>query len=125
MDASFWPHTRGGTLAASARNRTQDDQIGRKGGRPLFSVLKGAIDLGFNYLDCRRATCRHHVGFGPALKSEFPSPTTCVSQLNDGVFHSFVFHEKFFASQHCEGRGGLLTIEQKHQSAARYVHLCT
>jgi hypothetical protein len=63
----------------------------------FFSVLEGAINLGFNYLDCCRSTCRHHTGFGSSLKCEFPSPTTGVSQLDDGVFHSFVFHKKSFA----------------------------
>jgi hypothetical protein len=48
----------------------------------------------FSLFDCHRPTYRGHTGFVfPVGKSDFPSPAAAFSQLNNGVFYSFVFHK--------------------------------
>jgi hypothetical protein len=59
----------------------------------LSPVFKGTINLVFSLFDCHRSTYESHARLAFAsAQINFPSPTTVISQLNDGVFHSFVFH---------------------------------
>jgi hypothetical protein len=52
-----------------------------------------AINLSLSLFDCHRAAYRCYAGFRFAIAdSDFPSPTIAFGQLNDGVFHSSVFH---------------------------------
>ncbi len=52
-----------------------------------------AINLSLSLFDCHRAAYRCYAGFCFAIAdSDFPSPTIAFGQLNDGVFHSSVFH---------------------------------
>jgi hypothetical protein len=56
-------------------------------------VLEDMINLMFSELDCRRSTCPGYPGFAFAFAQfDFPSPTSALGQLNDGVFYSLVFH---------------------------------
>jgi hypothetical protein len=60
----------------------------------LLALLYGTIDLIFSQLDCRCSTYRSYARFLFSIaKSDFPSPTNSLKQLNDGVFYSFIFHE--------------------------------
>jgi hypothetical protein len=57
----------------------------------------------FSLFDCHRPTYRGHTGFVfPVGKSDFPSPDAALSQLNNGVFYSFVLHK---ISPHVSGAG--------------------
>jgi hypothetical protein len=53
----------------------------------LLSVLQDAIDLLFRQLDGQRPTYGSYTGFVFAVvKPDFPSPSTAIGQLHDGVF---------------------------------------
>jgi hypothetical protein len=63
-------------------------------------VLYDAINLRFSLFYCHRSTYRSHTGSILAFaKLDFPSPTNAVSQLNHGVFYSFIFHKMLSARQ--------------------------
>jgi hypothetical protein len=90
---------------ASAADRSPINQGG------LLPVLKGAVDLKLGEFDCRRSTYRSYTGFFFSIaKFDFPSPTSAFHQLNDGVFHSLVFHRVCFASQRLRGPGALAQL---------------
>lgn len=61
----------------------------------LLPVPKDAINLVLDNFDGNGPAHGRYAGpvFSGA-KLDFPSPTGAVSQLNDGVFNSSVFHEK-------------------------------
>jgi hypothetical protein len=59
----------------------------------LLPLLEDMINLMFRELDCHRSTYPGYPGFAFAFAQfDFPSPASALSQLNDGVFYSFVFH---------------------------------
>jgi hypothetical protein len=61
--------------------------------RPLPFVLYDTVDFIFSDFDCRRSACRGHARFDFAIAEyHFPSPTSAIGQLNNGVFHTLVFH---------------------------------
>ncbi len=59
----------------------------------LVLVLYDAINLLLGDFDCRRSAYRSHARFVfAAAKLHFPSPARAIHQLNDGVFHTLMFH---------------------------------
>jgi hypothetical protein len=94
----------------------------------LLLIPKDAIDLVFSPFDCRRSTCLSHTGLAFAVAEiDFPSPTSAVHQLNDGIFHSLVFHGIYFA-QRLRGpkvARSLACARQHTKRISPYVHLCT
>jgi len=68
-----------------------------KGRRPAIFFLERAIDLGFDYLDrAARLAAITPVLVLPSNLNSHRQPPASV-QLDDGVFHSLVFHTKSFA----------------------------
>jgi hypothetical protein len=60
----------------------------------LLSNLYDAINLKFSEFDCKRSTFRSYTGFVLAVvKSDFPFPPGAARHLNNGVFHSLIFHQ--------------------------------
>jgi hypothetical protein len=83
----------------------------------LLPVLQDAIDLLFRQLDGQRPTYGSYTGFVFAVvKPDFPSPSTAIGQLHDGVFYSLVFHKIGSTTERNRTYGKM---------TAQYVHLCT
>jgi hypothetical protein len=59
----------------------------------LLPLLEDMINRMFSELDCHLSTCPGYPGSAFAFTQfDFPSPTSALRQLNDGVFYSLVFH---------------------------------
>ena len=59
----------------------------------LLRILEEAVNVVLSQFDCGRSTCPSHTSFAfTVAKSDFPSPAGAVQQLNNGKFHTSMFH---------------------------------